>query len=368
MTAAPKQQLMREVPPGTTVRTTGIRSPGQVPAAGPFRSGDSIIKPMQPSRTARPWPAPHGPSAPAPWARPKKRSRDCGWTDSTLPVEERVNIVRAAFEGTGVHSRSRRPEAARRSEALPRWSWQGPPLSLWGAIRSDVPWIKFSPVGSSILIIGLSRQKCNWRIQTFPALSSPDPESSSEKRGDPPRDMLWDACVPPGPPLSPRHRMVRSEQSSNPHKEESCIEQRNLQRPDRPAARLFRHTPLLCRAGWVPMSPFSREWVHKNILRDALSNGTLFPEFKPALPSEWEGSTLLQSAGRAPGTEFVVLDGHLSGYPSRHGGPSCSSSMLPWKSPPRRPMKSGSGRWMKSTAATEDNLPLGALALELPAE
>lgn len=144
-----------------------------------------------------------------------------------------------------------------------RWSWQGPPPSLWGAIRSDVPWIKFLPVGSSDSHYSGSPDKMQSENPDIPALSRPDPESSSEKRGRSAADMLWDACVPPGPPLSPRHRMVRR---SNPPihtrrnpalNKETCSAAGSASCPD------YFGTLPSCAGLAVPYGPLSAEWVSK---------------------------------------------------------------------------------------------------------
>ena len=110
---------------------------------------------------------------------------------------------------------------------------------------------------------------------------------------------------------------------------------------------LFRHTPLLCRAG-CPLCPLSAEWVSKIFSGDALSNGTLFPGLNLPFHLKVEGSTLPSNPlVELQALEFVVLE--LGIYLDTHPEDMEAFQLFQQyaameKSPPRRPMKSGSGR------------------------
>ena len=172
-----------------------------MPAAGPFRSGDPIIKAhaalqngQAMARTGTGHQPPH-----RGLVRKKQVEIAAGQTQH-LPVEERVNIVRAAFEGTGVHSPVQGGLKQRAGQrCLPagagrgRHHHSGERYGLMFHGSSSSQWVP------RILIIAALQTKCNLRIQTFLPFPGPIQKAPRKKEGDPPR-----TCS--GTPVSRRGR------------------------------------------------------------------------------------------------------------------------------------------------------------------
>ena len=94
------------------------------------------------------------------------------------------------------------------------------------------------------------------------------------------------------------------------------------------------------------MSPFSRMGL-KIFSGDALSNGTLFPGLNLPFHLKVEGSTLPSNPlVELQALEFVVLELgiYLDTHPEDMEAFQLFQQYAAMESPPRRPMKSGSGR------------------------
>lgn len=178
-------------------------------------------------------------------------------------MEERVNIVRAAFEGTGVHSPVQGGLKQRAGQrCLPagagrgRHHHSGERYGLMFHGSSSSQW------GSSDSHYSGSPDKMQSENPDILPFPGPTRKLLGKKRAIRRGHALGRLC-PAGAAALPRHRMVRRSNPPIHTRRNPALNKETWQRGrigQLPG--LFRHTPLLCRAG-CPLCPLSAEWVSK---------------------------------------------------------------------------------------------------------